>query len=207
MKKITLLIIAFLAINLFITTSVKSQAVEQGKMIVEGTYGWPNLWTSTLKSIVTDNSSYGIKVGTLGPIAGKFEYLVADKVGVGVVVNYATSSVSWTDTTFVAGVSHEYKYKASVPRYRVMAKFGFHYGNSDVFDGYTNICVGYGGFSLKTTTDDPNYNDENLNLRLTPVAFRICTGGRIFFTENIGAVMEFGIGGGGLMEFGLCAKF
>jgi len=185
------------------TTSVKSQAVEQGKMIVEGTYGWPNLWTNIFKAAVTDAHSKNITTGTMGPVSGKFEYLVADKIGVGVVVNYANSSVKYSNDT------SSFYYKFSVPRYRVMAKFGFHYGNSDVFDGYTNICVGYGGFNFKYTTDDPNYIADNntYNLKITPVAFRICTGGRIFFTENIGAVMEFGIGGGGLMEFGLCAKF
>jgi opacity protein-like surface antigen len=190
-----------------LATGAFSQAVEQGKMIVDASYGWPNLWTSTLKNILTDNNSYNIKVGTLGPIGAKFEYMVADKVGVGIVFNYATSSVKWNDTSYVSGVSHTYDYKVSIPRYRIMAKFGFHYGNSDMFDGYTNICVGYGGFSWVQKTDDPNFKDDNYNLKLTPIAFRICTGGRIFFTDNIGAMMEFGIGGGGLMEFGLCAKF
>jgi hypothetical protein len=192
-----------------LATGAFSQAIEQGNMIVDVTYGWPNLWTSTLKGLLTDNTSTNIKVGTMGPISGKFEYMVADKVGVGVVFNYATSSVKWNGDVYntTTGLYNTYDYKIAVPRYRIMAKFGFHYGNSDMFDGYTNICVGYGGFSMNTTTNDPNYDDESINLKVAPVAWRICTGGRIFFTDNIGAMMEFGISGGGLLEFGLCAKF
>lgn len=180
-----------------------SQAVEQGNSIVDLTYGWPNLWTNVFKTAVTDATSTNIKTGTIGPVAIKYEYMVADKIGVGLVVNYANSSVQYDEQVG----SNNYNYKLSVPRIRVMGKFGFHYGNSDMFDGYTNICVGYGGYSFKYTTNDPDYTDDAFTMSIAPVAFRVATGGRVFFTDNLGAMLEFGVGGGGLVEFGLTAKF
>lgn len=190
-----------------------SQAVEQGNSIIDGSYGWPNLWTNIFKAAVTSGTSTDIKTGTMGPIALKYEYMVADRIGVGIILNYANSSVKYTEVVeeFNAATqlyeTKEYEYKLSVPRYRAMPKFSFHFGNSDVFDGYTSVSVGYGGYSFKYTTDDPNYSDENFDMNIAPIAFRMAIGGRIFFTENIGALMEFGVGGGGLLEFGLAAKF
>ena len=205
MKKCLLIFSAALLFSAF----GYSQAVEQGNSLVDVTYGWPNLWTNVFKAAATSETSTDIKTGTMGPIAIKYEYMVADKIGVGGIFNYANSSVKYNDQVFnsTTGVYDLYNYKLSVPRFRVMAKFSFHYGNSDMFDGYTSIGVGYGGHSFKYTTNDPNYTSDSFDLNIAPIAFRVATGGRIYFSDNIGALLEFGIGGGGLLEFGLTAKF
>jgi hypothetical protein len=202
----------FLLVAFAIGNSCYSQAVEQGNSLIDVTYGWPNLWTNVFKSAETTSTSTNVKTGTMGPIAIKYEYMIADKIGVGGIFNYANSSVKYDDVTQVynsaTGTYDEkiYNYKLSVPRFRVMAKFSFHYGNSDMFDGYTSIGVGYGGYSFKYDTNDPNYTSDNFDMKIAPVAIRVATGGRVYFSDNVGAIMEFGIGGGGLLEFGLTAK-
>lgn len=181
-----------------------AQAVEQGNVCFDISYGFPNLWSSVLKSALVSGDVVGVDVGSIGPVAGKFEYMVADKIGVGVILNYANTSVSWTDTynvwnqTTGVSVPTTFDYKVSAPRLRVMGKFSFHYGNSDSFDGYTTIAAGYGSLKFKIDSSDPDYSEDDFSLNATPVAIRIATGGKYYFSDNFGIHMEFGIGGGGL---------
>lgn len=191
-----------------LSTYSYSQAVEQGMSLVDVAYGWPNLWTTTLKSITTTTESYNVKVSGIGPMSLRYEYMVADKVGVGLMVSYASTGITFSEDTYDGlGNPVTYDYDFKIPRYRVMPKFSFHYGNSDMFDGFTTIAVGYGGYSFNWTSNDPSITDDYYDWGFWPVAVRVATGGRIFFSDNVGALLEFGLGGGGLLEFGLCAKF
>ncbi len=191
-----------IGIALAICSNAYTQAVQQGNSIIDATYGWPNLYTTVLKEAVTTTNSYAVKVSGLGPLALKYEYMIADRVGVGVAFNYANTSVEFNEKV----ITTEYDYKYTVPRIRAMAKFGFHFGSSEHFDGYTSVGVGYGSFSWNFVTNDPNCTGATLSSPI-PVAFRLALGGRYFFTDNIGALVEFGLSGGGLLEFGLSAKF
>ena len=47
----------------------------------------------------------------------------------------------------------------------------------------------------------------NYNNALIPVTGRLAIGTKIYFTQNIGAHVELGVFGGGLIQFGLSAKF
>lgn len=106
--------------------------------------------------------------GGFGPLGLKYEYMVAPKVGMGAIVNLTVLS----DETFA----------------RIMAKFSFHFGQSDIFDGYTTIAAGAN-----------TYSDY------LPIAARAAVGGRIFI-DKLAILMEFGAGGGGLIEFGVSFK-
>ncbi len=206
-------ILMILGLACAFSSSSFSQAVQTGTSIFDVTYGWPNLWTNVFKAAVTTSNSTGIKTGTMGPIAIKYEYMIADKIGIGGIFNYANSSVKYNEDQQVYNSTtglyetKNYKYEFSVPRFRAMAKFNFHFGNSDKFDGYAGVGVGYGGYSFKYETNDPLYTSDKFTMSIAPIAFRLALGGRYFFTDNIGALMEFGLGGGGLLEFGATAKF
>ena len=56
------------------------------------------------------------------------------------------------------------------------------------------------------TTSDPDYDDESVNIDFTPVTWRAAIGIRYFFTDNIGAGLEMGLGGV-LATAGLSVKF
>lgn len=204
MKKL-FFVLAIASCAMFVNTS-KAQVVEKGNSLVDVTYGWPNLWSTIFKNAVVNTNSVDIKVSGIGPIGVRYEYLVADKIGVGVVFNYANTTVTYTETV-IGTTTQTYDYKFSAPRMRAMAKFAFHYGNSDMFDGYFSVGAGYASLNITYETNNPNYTDDNIILNGIPVAFRLATGGRIFFTDNLGALFEIGLGGGGLLEFGLAAKF
>ena len=42
---------------------------------------------------------------------------------------------------------------------------------------------------------------------LVPISFRIAVGAKLYFTQNIGAHVELGAFGGGLLQAGLSVKF
>ncbi len=143
-------------------------------------------------------------------MGGRFEYLVTDKIGVGLDGNYTNTYVSWKETDYISGSSTTtalYSYKVSVPRYRIMPRFNFHFiKESEKFDGYFAVAAGYGGWSAKFETDDPNYQFASIK-SLVPIAFRTAVGMRFFFIDNLGAKLEFGLGGGPLIAVGLSGKF
>ena len=204
MKRILIIICLAFAFN----SGSYSQAVKEGTSIFDVTLGWPNLYTNIFKIAVDNDNSIGTSASGIGPIGIKYEYMVADKVGIGGIINYANSTVKFREDVTTNNITQTYNYEFSAQRIRAMAKFSFHFGNSEKFDGYTTIALGYISHKWKYETDDPYYDDESLDLQLAlPVAVRLAVGGRYYFTDNIGALMEFGIGGGGLLEFGLTAKF
>ena len=48
---------------------------------------------------------------------------------------------------------------------------------------------------------------ESVDKALIPISTRLAIGTKIYFTQNIGAHVELGVFGGGLIQFGLSAKF
>jgi hypothetical protein len=109
---------------------------------------------------------------------------------------------NWTDNVN----NNTYNYEVSVPRFRAMGKFNFHFAQSDVFDAYTAVGAGYSSWKTKITTNDPSYIDNTSLKNPIPIAFRLALGGRYFFTDNIGIGLEFGLGGGALINGGIAFK-
>ncbi len=199
--------IAVMMLLIFVVAT-NAQIVEKGTKLIDVYYGWPNLWTNVAKKSLTDANSYQIKVGSLGPIGGRLEYLASDRVGLGIEVNYSNTSVSWNaDTRDGNGNNVVYNYKVSVPRVRAMFAFNFHFGASEEFDAYWKLAAGYSSLSFTYSTNDPTYNDDRINFDLFPVAIRTAVGGRYFITENFHLNAELGLGGGPLMAFGIGTRF
>lgn len=196
MKK-TLLI--FSAVLLF-SSFGSAQIIAKGNVLVDAYYGFPNLWTSVLKAAYAGSpTAVGIKIGTFGPVGGRVEYLLSDKVGLGLDFQTANSSVSWTDSTI-------YNYKVSANRIRFCPRINVHFGNSENLDLYGAFGIGYKNSTLKFTSNDPNFGENSGNISLTPVTWRMAIGIRYFFTKNIGAGLEMGLGGV-LATAGLALKF
>lgn len=208
MKNLKVVIVALAVLLGAGTTS--AQVVEEGTILIDAYSGYPDLYRAVIKSAYKNSGSTndGIKIGGAGPFGGRFEYLVADKIGIGVDVNYTNAFVSYSEDTFDTSlVATTYDYKISVPRTRAMAAINFHFGNSDTFDGYFKVGAGLNASKFKVTTDDPDFTDDDISLtNLIPVAFRLGVGGRYFFTDAIGINFEIGLGGGPLMAYGLSFK-
>lgn len=188
--------------------SVKAQAVQEGNLLIDAYYGFPDLFKATLKTTYANSgTTTNISISGVGPVGGKVELMLSDLIGLGLDVNYVSSGVSYNDvSTDSIGNTVVYNYSVTRNVLRVLPRLNFHYGNSDVLDAYSGVGVGYRTSSWKFQSNDPNYSDSSIG-GFIPVSFRLFTGIRYFFSDNIGLNAEFGLGGGALIQGGLSVKF
>ena len=191
--------------------AANAQAVEQGNLMFSAQYGYPNIFNLLLKTAYENSGYTGLDVGGIGPVGVQFEYMVADKIGVGIKSNYSSSHISYTENTIVYDVngnpvSSTYDYSLKFNRIRVMPRFSLHFGNSSNFDGYFGVAAGYSTFKVTYESNDPNYDGDVAISNPVPVGFRLDVGGNYFFTDNIGLNFELGIGGGPVLNGGLTIK-
>jgi opacity protein-like surface antigen len=83
----------------------------------------------------------------------------------------------------------------------------YHFVTTETVDFYFIAGGGYKNRTLTSTTDDPNYTSDSIDLSVLNVAARIGVGARIFFTENIGINLGVGFGQGSIFNGGLSLKF
>ncbi len=215
MKKIfTIIGISFLSVS-----SLQAQTpVEQGNFIIDVYAGIPNWANSILYNNVepdatqTDVRNYKLNGGLLS-YGGRFEYMVADNFGVGVDVNYEVSGFNYDYTTqeyndvTMQFENRDYNIDYKSKKLRAMARLNYHFVQNDRLDAYAGFAGGYKNVNRSIATNDANYDDGSINGALIPVSFRVAVGTRIYFTNNIGGMIELGAGGGALLQFGLSAKF
>lgn len=192
MKKMRLFVIG--ALSLLSVNLVNAQAMDQGRMCIDLYYGFGSLSKAFVKEMAGTDGQFK----SFGAIGGRFEYMASDNVGIGLEGNYLIHTANWvTDDG-----TNKYEYEYSVRRIRVFPRINYHFGNSDAFDAYFGVGAGYRSIVRKTTSNDPNFIGEELE-GVLPVAMRLAFGARYFFTENVGAHIEFGLGGGNIVHFGL----
>lgn len=212
MKKVLLIMGA-----VFFTGAAMAQSpTREGNFIIDGYAGIPN-WANSILYNNYDGDQSGVENyklnGGLLSYGGRVEYLVADNFGVGVDVNYEVSGFNYDalDSTFIPATStyavekRNYDYKAK--KLRVMARFNYHFVQTDRVDAYAGFAGGYKHVNRVFSTDDPDYVSEEATGALIPVTLRLALGTRVYFTENIGAMVELGAFGGALLQFGISAKF
>lgn len=220
MKKIFTIISA---ITLSISGVSAQTPVTEGNVIIDVYAGVPN-WANSLLYNQYDNSNSNATavsnykvVGSMLSYGGRAEYLIADNFGVGMDVNYEVSGFNYDylnavyDTVTFVTTSTPYNYNYSAKKLRAMVRLNYHFVQNDRVDVYAGFAGGYKyvkrvGTETNTITNIET-NDASLSGALIPVALRLSIGTRIYFTNNIGAMIELGAFGGGLLQFGLSAKF
>lgn len=206
MKKIYIIAAAIVVLSSVATQqNAQARSMEEGGIGLDLYYGFPNLLTSGLKAAYVDNSvasTYlNVKVGGLGPVGGRFEYMLSDKFGMGLDFSYANSSVEWNEN--ITGT--DYSFKVSAPRWRALARFNFHMGESDVADPYFGLGVGYASWKFNYETNYTTFPAGSVR-NLLPIGFRVAFGSRFYFTDFLGMNVEVGLGGP-LLTGGLSFKF
>ena len=197
----------------------------KGDLLIDPYIGVPN-WANSLLYNQYDGTNasatnYNV-VGSPLSYGGRFEYMIADKVGIGADVNYEVSGFSYDyiDYRYDASgnvvydlnnnplyVNYNAEYKAK--KLRAMFRLNYHFFQSEKVDVYSGFAAGYKSVNRTsiTTPNDPNNTDLSASGALVPIAMRLAIGTKIYFTPNIGAHVEMGAFGGGLIQFGLSAKF
>lgn len=205
MKKRFLL---FVLTGLFGISLSTAQHHEAGAILFDAYYGFPNLATGILKGVTSPSNMVGgeLKVGSIGPLGGRAEYLLSDRFGMGLNVSYASSSLKWSESDG----ADTYDYKLSYPRLRIMGTWNIHLGDNDKLDPYIGGGIGYVSSKLDFETNDPSFDQEEYDdaLRFNmPLAWRIFEFGmRYYVTDNIGFNWNVGLGAGPLVGVGISAK-
>lgn len=197
MKKLKSLVIAIIVLSIF---SVESKAqIGKGSTMVDVYYGY-SLAGSVWKLAEIDDAINTNYTG-VGPVGIRFEYMVSDLIGLGIDANYRSNEFS--QTYDYSGTTYEDTYSAK--QTRIMGRMNFHVATTEVVDYYFGFGLGYKLSDRSFESTD--LNAISVDFPSVPVAFRMSTGLRYFFTDNIGAHFEVGIGGGSIATGGLSFKF
>lgn len=213
MKKIYALIGAVL-----VSYYINAQMM-QGVFSVDPYIGIPN-WANSLFYNQYNGNKQNIQdytvVGGMISYGSRFEYMVSDNVGVGADINYEMSGFSFTfddqvyapDGTPMGGLT-AYQVQYTAKKIRAMFRLNYHFVQSEKVDMYTAFGCGYKHVNrvLDTNPRHPDFLDANSIGAFVPVSFRIAIGTKLFFTQNVGAHVELGAFGGGLLQAGLTVKF
>jgi opacity protein-like surface antigen len=194
MKKKLLLVFTF--VGLMFGANTANAQVEEGSIIIDPYYGYPNFGKNLVSGLLdpdaTDVTSKGI-----GPAGLRFEYMLADNLGLGLDFIYNSSGIEGTYLgTDSLGMTQTYTDKFLMQRIRVMLRFNFHFVQTDALDAYVGAGAGYNTRIWSYESTDPQFVvDESISGALLPVAFRAAIGARYYFHPNIGLNAELGIGG------------
>jgi len=212
MKKITTSLSMPMAL-LFLTSIYNkstAQAFEEGKSYISIGYGYQVAGVRNFFDFYADYADFSIS--GFGPIVGKYEYGISDNVGIGVCLGYSGADISWRNQTEVYNPQTEqnetrtYNYGYKNSKITGVARINWHFGDNEKIDPYLGLGLGFKSNTFTLSTNDPDFNEGELNFKGIPVAMSASFGCRFYFTENIGAFVELGMGHG-FAQGGLQMKF
>ncbi len=206
MKK--LLFILCLALG---SNAAFGQINEQGNIIIDPYYGFPNLGKSLAES--TAEGVDDVNITGFGPAGLRVEYMVGDRFGIGVdaIFNGWGFEGSAVDTIGyqpdLTPITESRSAKATMTRYRIQARFNYHFDlGSPNLDVYMGLGAGTNLRVFKYFEDGVEQEDQEISGALIPFSLRVAAGTRYYFTENIGLNAEIGLGGP-IISAGLSLRF
>ncbi len=216
MKKIIKVSLCGLLLSL--STGVSAQVFQEGDFGVDVYYGTPTLlqrvFQAGVQSAADSLGNENLVSTNFGPIGIRGEYMVSNKIGVGLDLGYNLFSATNTrvDSVYNSGsgtyTNVVYTDKASTYKIGIMGTVNFHLVENEKFDLAGVVGIGYGNRQIVLKTTDPNYDIEKFSVGtiLFPFSFKAGFEARYFFTPNIGLNMGLGIGQGGLLHGGISVR-
>ncbi len=198
----------FLLPVILVTIFVKTSSAQryQGNTMIDLYYGYSLDHSQMLYFYQDDSpkSSYTL----LGPINVRHEYMISDKVGVGVDFTYRSFIYGYYRQTNnpTTGTPTTYYYKYTKRQWRIMGRVNVHFVNTEESDFYASFGMGYKNSLRFTESNNPLYDDFPVKA-IFPVASRLAMGYRYFISPNLAVGVEVGIGGGSLANGGLSYAF
>lgn len=197
-----------------------AQAFEEGKSYVSASYGvgtFFSLGFGAVKSLIKEvipNAS-GIKLSTLGPICGKYEYAVSKHLGLGLGINYISNDINYVDSYTTSNGQYTVinKYEVSRTSLSFLARANVHLGDHEKLDPYFGAGIGYRyetwGQEYSFSSTDPNAKSSEHDLPSfpgIPFGLEATFGLRYLFTPNVGAFAEVGFAKS-VLQAGIVGKF
>lgn len=180
---------------------------EEGNMIFCVGYGFPNIGKSLLKA---EESYLNYKATGFGPMHFRFEYALSEQWGIGLSSNFNKFGYNYDEDvqTGTDGSGNpiytRYNYQFDWTSVNFLVRFNKHWAAGSKADIFSGTGVGYNHRSIKWTTNDPNYTDDEIG-QVLPIGFEWTIGVRIFFTPNIAGYIEAGWAKD-ILQAGLCYK-
>jgi len=201
MKKLSLAVLT-VVFTVLCAFKMNAQAFEQGRSYVNVGYGYAIFQPTTIINAFDNESSSS----NIGPVRFAYEYGLSENVGVGFTVGYINSKVGFEDENFGGTDPSTFTYDYTFTKLTTNLRFNFHFGEHDKLDPYIGVGAGYKISNLTLETNDEFFDDADGGRIGVPISFESVFGIRYFFTDNIGAYGEVGIGNGAI-HGGLIAKF
>jgi outer membrane protein W len=196
MKK---LILIFLFINC--VPLLRSQAFEKGKGYISAGWGFGNLNQSIYQD---DANDVGDKYNSLGPLFGKLEYAISNKIGLG--INFAYMKIEIEEPAYWS-TSTGYTEKTEFTTMSYIVRFNYHFLEEERVDLYIGAGVGYRSAVTVTTNNDPDASSRNQTEYFTfPIGAELTFGARVLVIPNaLGMYTEVGFAKG-VIQVGLVGK-
>ena len=122
MKK---LILPLLALTIMLAPKKSNaQAIEEGNVIIDAYYGFPNLYSTIFKAAYESSNSTGLTLGSKGPLGIRAEYLITDKVGFGIDLGMNSSSISYREADINNNI---YDYEFTTRKIGAIFTFNYHF--------------------------------------------------------------------------------
>ena len=145
MKKLLLVLTVIAGTNF----SVSAQSLSQGSIVADVYYGFPNLYKTVLETAYSDNGD-DFAIGGYGPVGVRGEYLVSEKLGVGVDFMLNKTTVTYNYSGFDSDNNAViYEDEISTTKWGLMATLNYHIINNDRLDFCFTAGAGYKNRSWK----------------------------------------------------------
>jgi opacity protein-like surface antigen len=197
MKKLLFTIALVATTFLNFSTLLAQNAFEIKKNYISVGYGLELL---NAQSWYPESQREGYKFSSLGPITMKYEHALGEEFGLGLVVGYSKSSVSWIDTSGVDNYNYSFKFQKITAALRM----NWHFFTDENWNAYAGVGMGYKDSTWKLETNDDWYNDD-VEIKGAPIALSLSMGVRYYFSPNLGLFLETGMGHG-FVQCGLQVK-
>jgi len=167
--------------------------LHKGNIVVSAGYGFPSIIRVYLKN-KTDRNQLSVK--GQGPFLLKVEYLISNKISVGINAAYNRTQLSWMDGGYDPAIhgNRPYEYGIKATEFSSTIRGNYHFKSTEKFDWYAGIGLGYAKIKLQTYTLAP-YNQFSVRYSFPrPYTFDLTAGSRFAATRHIGLFAELGIG-------------
>jgi len=183
-----------LALFFFCISSGFAQIVEKGNASLEAYFGAPDIYKIVFRSAL-GNSVYNVNTRAQGPFGARFDYMLSKRIGIGADIWYVNTTINgiYNPTNTTTAAANNIYFDGKLMRINLVPRLTIHLSKHDKFDPYFHAGVGflYSRFQFSSTNKSA-YNEKN---PLGPIAFRVGMGLKYYFTPELGAVIDAGLGG------------
>ena len=100
MKITKIFVVALVAMTS--TSNLNAQVFEEGNVSIDMYYGFPNLYTTVFKTAYANSGTeQDIQIGGIGPVGLRTEYLLTDKIGLGLDLGFNHQSLEIENTDVI----------------------------------------------------------------------------------------------------------